>query len=129
VHRTVRAYDLCDGGEDGPHSCPDANDATCISCGHVFEVEDTNCVPKCPNCGEKGARVNRCARCPLNDLDHARSHSAAGRLLNRLTDLEFDVAKFRVDWADVTAEEALGLRILGDERDRYQREQAKKPRE
>jgi hypothetical protein len=39
------------------------------------------------------------------------------------------VAKFQVDWADVTAEEALGLRILADERDRYQREQAKRPRE
>jgi hypothetical protein len=49
--------------------------------------------------------------------------------LNRLLDLEFDVGKFRVDWADVTAEEALGLRILADERDRYQREQSKKPRE
>ena len=52
-----------------------------------------------------------------------------GRLLNRLLDLEFAVGKFRVDWADVTAEEALGLRILADERDRYQREQSKKPRE
>ena len=51
MHRTVRAYDLCDGGEDGPHACPEANDVTCIPCGHVFEVEDTNCIPKCPNCG------------------------------------------------------------------------------
>ena len=125
----MRAGDLCDGGEDGPHGCPDANDVTCCECGYVWEVEDSNCIPACPNCGHKGARVNRCARCPLNDLDHARAHSAAGRLLNRLMDLEFDVAKFRVDWADVTAEEALGLRILADERDKYQREQAKKPRE
>ena len=39
------------------------------------------------------------------------------------------MGKFPVDWADVTAEEALGLRILADERDRYQRELAKKPRE
>ena len=44
-------------------------------------------------------------------------------------DLEFAVAKFKVDWGDVTAEEALGLRILADERDRYQREQTKKPQE
>jgi hypothetical protein len=95
----------------------------------VYEVEDTNCIPACPNCGAKGGRVERCARCPLNDLDYARSHSAAGRLLNRLMDLEFDVGKFRVDWADVTAEEALGLRILADERDRRQRELAKKPQD
>lgn len=125
----MRAEDLCDGGEDGPHGCPDANDVTCIACGHVCEVEDTNCIPACPNCGGKGGRVERCARCPLNDLDYARSHSAAGRLLNRLMDLEFDVGKFRVDWADVTAEEALGLRILADERDRRQREQSKKPKD
>jgi predicted RNA-binding Zn-ribbon protein involved in translation (DUF1610 family) len=129
IHRSVRAEDLCDGGEDGPHGCPDANDVTCIACGHVYEVEDTNCIPACPNCGGKGGRVERCARCPLNDLDYARSHSAAGRLLNRLMDLEFDVGKFRVDWADVTAEEALGLRILADERDRRQREQSKKPKD
>jgi predicted RNA-binding Zn-ribbon protein involved in translation (DUF1610 family) len=125
----VRAEDLCDGGEDGPHGCPDANDVTCIACGHVYEVEDTNCIPACPNCGGKSGRVERCARCPLNDLDYARSHSAAGRLLNRLMDLEFDVGKFRVDWADVTAEEALGLRILADERERRQREQSKKPKD
>jgi hypothetical protein len=125
----VRAAELCDGGEDGPHGCPDANDVTCRECGHVYEVEDTNCIPPCENCGAKGARVNRCAHCALNDLDYARSHTAAGRLLNRVMDIEFDVAKFKVDWADVTAEEALGLRILADERDRYQREQNKKDRE
>jgi len=125
----VRSADLCGGGEDGPQGCPDANDVTCRQCGHVYEVEDTNCIPPCGNCGEKGARANRCSRCPLNDLDYARSHSAAGRLLNRIMDMEFDVAKFKVDWADVTAEEAHGLRILADERDQYQREQNKKGRE
>lgn len=95
----------------------------------MFEVEDTNVIPPCENCGEKGARVNRCNHCALNDLDYARSHTAAGRLLNRLVDLEFAVGKFRVDWADVTAEEALGLRILADERDSYQRDKDKKNRE
>ena len=125
----MRAGDLCGGGEDGPAGCPDANDVACIECGNVYEVEDTNCIPPCPNCHRKGGRIERCARCPLNDLDYARSHSAAGRLLGRLLDLEFDVGKFKVDWADVTAEEALGLRILADERERYQREQAKKPKD
>jgi hypothetical protein len=125
----VRGADLCAGGEDGPHGCPDANDAVCVECGHAYEVDDTNCIPPCPNCGHRGARVERCGHCPLNDLDYARSHSAAGRLLGRLLDLEFDVGKFRVDWAEVTAEEALGLRILADERDRYQREQSRKQKD
>lgn len=62
-------------------------------------------------------------------LDYARSHSAAGRLLTRILDIEFDVAKFRVGWGEVTAEEALGLRVLADERDKYQREKAKKDRQ
>ncbi len=111
----------------GPTDAQTPTMPSCVECGHAYEVDDTNCIPSCPNCGHKGARVERCGHCPLNDLDYARSHSAAGRLLGRLLDLEFDVGKFRVDWADVTAEEALGLRILADERDRYQREQAKKP--
>jgi len=60
-------------------------------------------------------------------LDYARSHSSAGRLFERVLELEFDAANFSIPWSDVTAEEVRGLQILKDERDRYQREQAQKP--
>ncbi|MEO8715635.1 MAG: hypothetical protein ABI369_11535 [Acetobacteraceae bacterium] len=74
-----------------------------------------------------GITVNRCMYCKLDDLDHARTHSNAGRLFERLLHLEFDAAHFSIPWSDVTAEKVRGLAILKEERDRYQRQQAQKP--
>ena len=81
----------------------------------------------CPQCGGWQFTVNRCQHCGLEDLDYARSHSSAGRLFERVLELEFDAAHFAIPWSDVTAEEVRGLQILKEERDRYQREQAQKP--
>ena len=93
----------------------------------VRTVEDTNAPGACPQCGGWQFTVNRCAHCKLDDLDYARTHSNAGRLFERLLELEFDAAHFSIPWTDVTAEEVRGLQILKEERDRYQREQAQKP--
>ena len=71
--------------------------------------------------------VNRCERCPVNDLDGVRARSNAGRLFDRVLELEFDVAHFAVPWDQVTAEEVKGLQALKDERDRYQRELQQRP--
>jgi hypothetical protein len=70
--------------------------------------------------------VNRCGHCRLDDLDFARAHSAAGRLFERVLELEFSTAHFDIPWSEVTAEETRGLQILKEERDRYQREQTEK---
>ncbi len=122
---------MCDGGEGalwaGPRACPDANDVTCGKCGVARTVEDTTAPGECPQCGFRLFTVNRCAHCKLDDLDFARRHSNAGRLFERLLDLEFDVARFSIPWTDVTAEEVRGLQILQEERDRSLRE-AKKDR-
>ena len=82
--------------------------------------------PACPQCGGWQFTVNRCAHCRLDDLDYARTHSHAGRLFERLLELEFDAAHFSIPSTDVTAEEVRGLQVLKEERDRYQREQAQK---
>ncbi len=119
--------DLCDGGEDGARSCPDANDVTCGKCGLGRTVEDTNAPGACPQCGGWLFTVNRCAHCRLDDLDYARAHSSAGRLFERLLELEFDAAHFSIPWSDVTAEEVRGLQILQQERQRFQSEQGQKP--
>ena len=87
-------------------------------------VDDTNVPGSCPSCGSKLATINRCCKCGLDDLDDARTCSNAGRLFERLLELEFDAAHFDIPWTDVTAEEVRGLQILKEERDRYQREQA-----
>ncbi|HXP88830.1 MAG TPA: hypothetical protein VN841_29180 [Bryobacteraceae bacterium] len=68
------------------------------------------------------ATVNRCPRCQLDDLEHARAHSAAGQLLGRLLELEFLIERFSIPWSDVSAEEVNGLRALKEERDRCVRE-------
>jgi hypothetical protein len=68
--------------------------------------------------------VERCDDCPLYGLEWARSHSTAGRLLDRVLHLDFLAANFKIPWNEVTAEEVTALRILREERDQYQREQA-----
>jgi hypothetical protein len=90
-------------------------------------VGDTNAPGACPYCGSWQYTVNRCSHCRLDDLDYVRSHSAAGRLFERVLELEFDAANFSVPWSDITVEEVRGLQILKEERERYKRELAQKP--
>jgi hypothetical protein len=78
------------------------------------------------DCGSRLCTIIRCLHCKLDDLDDMRNHSHAGRLFERLLELEFDAQHFSIPWTDVTAEEVKGLQILKEERERYQREQMKK---
>ena len=107
--------------------CPNANDVTCQKCGARREVEDTAAPGECPQCGSRQFVVNRCEQCPVNELEYVRAHSSAGRLFERVLELEFDCAHFAVPWHEITAEEVKGLQVLKDERDRYQREKQKHP--
>lgn len=59
-------------------------------------------------------------------LDRARAVTAAGRLLERALELEFDARHFRIDWADITCEERDAIKILETERGRWDRESAKR---
>lgn len=51
--------------------------------------------------------------------------SSAGRLFDRILEIEFDSEHFQVPWNEVTAEEVKGLQILKGERDKYMEEQRK----
>ncbi|MGD0497533.1 MAG: hypothetical protein ABSC23_03755 [Bryobacteraceae bacterium] len=124
VYRSLRAHELCDGGEDGPRGCPDANEVTCQKCGKVREVDDTTAPGSCPECGDRNCTINRCDHCPMSELEWVRSHSNAGRLFERVLELEFDVEHFAVSWGEITAEEVRGLQVIKEERDRFKREQA-----
>lgn len=73
--------------------------------------------------------MERCTDCPVTDIEHVRATSAAGRLLERTLELEFDTKHFRVDWADVTAEEVQALKILEQERGKWQAEDQERRRE
>ena len=126
IYRSIHAEELCDGGADGPRGCPDANDVRCGKCGRVRTVEDANVPGECLDCGSRLCTIIRCRHCKLDDLDDARNYSHAGRLFERLLELEFDAHHFSIPWTEVTVEEVKGLQILKEERERYQREQMKK---
>lgn len=83
----------------------------------------------CTYCGSSGIKLLRCSDCPVLDLAHARSTSPAGRLLERLLDLDFAVKHFRVDWGQISAEEVAGLKILDQERTKKQIEDQKSDQE
>lgn len=99
----------------------------CGGCGRVRTVDDTSAPGRCDECGSTQAAVQRCDRCGLDDLDYARSHSNAGRLFERVLELEFSAEHFSIPWSDVTAEEVRGLQITIEERNRYHREQEPRP--
>lgn len=109
------------GGKNGPSDCPAANRVKC-ECGEEWEPEDPNIAGACPNCHGRNVSITRCERCPLDDLDQVRGHSVAGRLLERVLELDFVTSAFEVPWDEITAEEVRGLQILREERDKYREE-------
>ena len=133
IHREIRRAELCRGGEDeepeeswSRAACPDANTVVC-QCGESWETEDTNHPGNCQACGALPIRVDRCYRCPLNELDRVRLNSLAGHLLERVIHLDFITQRFRVGLDEVSAEEVAGLKIYVNERDKYQHELTKRP--
>lgn len=102
--------------------CPLAAIVKCGGCSHEWEPEG-NVAGHCPECDQQMAQTQRCPDCPGHQIDHFRQTTPAGRLLNRILELEFDTKNLSVDWADITAEEVLGLRILEQERQKYTNEQ------
>ena len=126
VYRTIRSHELCKGGTEGGHQCENANDVTCTKCGLRRTVEDTGAPGLCPECGERVYRVERCSDCPVGELEHVRSHSRAGRLVDRILQLEFDSKYFSVPWSEVNAEEVKALEIMKDERESFKAELAKR---
>ncbi len=109
----------------------------CTECGYGWECADTGPADKrlslysgdCPSCRSTSIRLERCAECPVLVLDACRNDSAAGRLLARVLDLEFDLQHFRVETNAVTCEERDALRILEQERRVWEREDMKRREE
>lgn len=77
-------------------------------------------------CGSSSLLLNRCVTCPTLEVEHARATSPAGRLLERVLELDFDTQRFAVPWGDVTAEEAMALKVLVQERDKWTAELRKR---
>jgi hypothetical protein len=66
--------------------------------------------------------VERCDSCPVTKIEQVRATTFAGRLLTRIWDLDFDSKHIRFGSDEVTEEEIMGLRILAQERVKYEKE-------
>jgi hypothetical protein len=67
--------------------------------------------------------------CPVPELQYARAHTAAGVLMERILDLDFDLGKLQISWAELTLEETMALRILSQERDRFRSDMQRRSQE
>ena len=101
----------------------------CSDCGVTWECDDPGTTGAlidytgaCEQCGSRAVVLDRCAHCPVLAVEHYRSITQAGRLLDRVLDLDFDMKHLHIPWSDVTAEEVMGIKILDQERDKWQRE-------
>ena len=59
-------------------------------------------------------------------MEHVRSTSPAGRLLEHTLKLDRDTKRYSVRWDEVTVEEAMALDILEDERGKWEREESER---
>ena len=122
----MREDDLCDGHEHQARGCPRVSKLKCTECGTLYDprLGDVSlAAPPCPACGMTAAVVERCDTCPVLEVGRVRAQTAAGRLLERVLELDFETRRFKIDWSEVTAEEAVGLKVLEQEREKWRDEQ------
>ena len=137
MYRDLRRDSICKGGQDQARGCPVASTVRCTGCGVVWECDDTGPADKrlslytghCESCGSSSVRLDRCEGCPVVVLDACRSSSNAGRLLDRVLEVEFDLKHGLAHMDLVTCEERDALRALEQERARWEHEEHKRMRE
>ena len=120
---------MCQGGELGARRCNLAVLVECSVCLHQWEPDDmgnpedrlSKYTGGCPECGSSGIVPLRCDRCPVAEMEWQRGNSAAGRLLEQALDRRFDL-KEGVGHPEITADEALALRIMQDEERKWEAE-------
>lgn len=63
------------------------------------------------------------------DLEFVRETSEAGRLLERVLGLDWDSKRFNFDLEKVTCEDARALKILEQERNKWEKEESERKEE
>ena len=71
----------------------------------------------------------RCATCPVAEIEYRRAVSPAGRLLERVLELDFDLKHFKLTLSDITVEERDALSILEQERSKWDKEESDRRRD
>lgn len=98
----------------------------CVGCGYRWHTEDPSISEPCPSCGQNASVAEHCDTCPIVEVEHYRSSTATGQLLDRVLEHEFDTKHYRIDPGGISAEVREGLKILEHERSRWERESREK---
>lgn len=120
----MRAESLCRGEEKGASMCPLADTVKCVACEYCWQPEsgDVNVPEPCPSCEQNASVAERCESCPALEVEYYRSTTATGHLLDRVLEHEFDSKHYQIDPGAVSAEVREGLKMLEQERMRWEKE-------
>ena len=102
--------------------------ARCLECGTLQHFGDPDFLAPCSSCTSTNSVILHCARCPTEMIDHYRSNSGAGKLLERVLDLDGYLKRYQIGWDNINAEEHRALTILENERAAWVQEDAEDKR-
>jgi hypothetical protein len=122
VYRLLRGEELCRGGEQGASACPQADMVRCVACGLGWKPDDIAVPGQCPSCEQYASVPERCEPCPVVEVEYYRASTWTGQLLDRVLEHEFDAKHYHVDPGSVSAEVREGLKVLEQERSRWEKE-------
>jgi hypothetical protein len=73
--------------------------------------------------------IERCAGCPVAEVEDKRVRTRAGKLLERVLEHEFDCKHYKVEMGEVEVGVREGLKVLEQERGKWEEERAKEREE
>jgi hypothetical protein len=100
-----------------------------VACEHRWQPEDIEVPGRCSGCGQSGTIIERCDVCPVVEVDYQRTKTATGRLLDRVLEHEFDSKHYTIDPGEVSIEVRECLKILEQERYKYDKETTERRRQ
>jgi hypothetical protein len=108
--------------------CPEADTVKCVACEYRWQPEsgDVNVPGPCPSCDQNASVAERCASCPVVEVEYYRASSSTGQLLDRVLEHDFDCKHYRIDPGAVSADVREGLKVLESERSRWEKESREK---
>jgi hypothetical protein len=93
-----------------------------VGCQYTWKPEDVAFPGECPSCGQRAATIDRCEDCPVLDIEHYRSVTATGQLLDRVLEHDFDCKHYHIDPGGIDADVREGLKVLEQERSKWEKE-------
>jgi hypothetical protein len=83
----------------------------------------------CPSCGQWASVAERCEACAVTEIEYRRRSTTTGQLLDRILEHDFDCKHYRMDPGDVSVEIREGLKVLEQERGKWEQETRERQRQ